>query len=43
MMRYVDGQSLAQVAEATGLTVNTVSKQVTRGLQRLRMILKEPP
>ena len=41
MLRYYDGQSVAAVAQITGRSVGTVTKQISRGLARLRTRLKE--
>ena len=36
VLRYVDGRSVREVAEATGKSVGTVTKQLSRAVQRLR-------
>jgi RNA polymerase sigma-70 factor (ECF subfamily) len=36
VMRYVDGRSMKEIADATGRPVGTVTKQLSRAVQRLR-------
>lgn len=43
VLRYVDGHSVREIAEATGKPVGTIKKQLSRALQRLRRWLKEVP
>ena len=43
VMRYVDGQSVKEIAQSTGSPVGTVTKQLSRGLQRLRDWLQVKP
>jgi RNA polymerase sigma-70 factor (ECF subfamily) len=40
VLRYVDGLSVQQVSDTTGSPVNTVTKQISRAVQRLRSWLK---
>ncbi len=40
-LRYLDGLSVRDVAEATGRPVGTVTKQLSRAVQRLRDLLIE--
>lgn len=40
-LRYMDGLSVRDVAEATGRPVGTVTKQLSRAVQRLRDLLFE--
>ena len=41
VMRYVDGLSVKEIAEATGRPVGTVTKQLSRAIERLRNWLIE--
>ena len=41
VLRYVDGRSVAEIAAACGRPVGTVTKQLSRALERLRLILTE--
>jgi RNA polymerase sigma-70 factor (ECF subfamily) len=41
VLRYFDGHSVAEVAEALGRPVGTVTKQLSRALERLKASLKE--
>jgi RNA polymerase sigma-70 factor (ECF subfamily) len=41
VMRYVDGRSVKEIADATGRPVGTVTKQLSRAIQRLRNWLAE--
>ena len=41
MLRYFDGRTVAEVAEMTGYSVGTVTKQISRALKRLRKYLKD--
>jgi RNA polymerase sigma-70 factor, ECF subfamily len=41
VLRYVDGRSVAEIAAACGRPVGTVTKQLSRALERLRLTLKE--
>ena len=41
VMRYVDGRSMKEIAEATGRPVGTITKQLSRALERLREWLVE--
>jgi len=43
VLRYVDGQSVREIADSTGKPVGTIKKQITRALQRLRQWLREVP
>ena len=36
VMRYVDGLSVKEIAEATGRPVGTITKQISRAIERLR-------
>ncbi len=36
VMRYVDGLSINEIAEATGRPVGTITKQISRAIERLR-------
>jgi len=36
VLRYVDGRSLKEIADATGRPVGTITKQLSRAIQRLR-------
>lgn len=40
VMRYVDGLSVSEIAEATGESQNAISVRIHRGLRRLREILE---
>jgi RNA polymerase sigma-70 factor (ECF subfamily) len=40
-LRYFDARSIAEVAELTGRPVGTVTKQLSRAIARLTLILKE--
>jgi len=40
-MRYVYGRSVKEIADATGRPVGTVTKQLSRAIQRLRNWLAE--
>jgi RNA polymerase sigma-70 factor (ECF subfamily) len=40
-MRYVDGQSVQEIADSTGRPVGTVTKQLSRAIERLRKWLVE--
>jgi RNA polymerase sigma-70 factor (ECF subfamily) len=39
VLRYLDGYSVIEVAEALGRPLNTVTKQLSRGIARLKSIL----
>ena len=41
MLRYFDGYSVKEVAEITGRSVGTVTKQLSRAHRRLRVLLGE--
>jgi RNA polymerase sigma-70 factor (ECF subfamily) len=41
VMRYVDGRSVQEIADATGRPVGTVTKQLSRAVERLRHWLVE--
>ena len=41
VMRYVDGRSVQEIADLTGRPVGTVTKQLSRAIQRLRHWLVE--
>ncbi len=41
VMRYVDGRSIKEIAEATGRPVGTITKQLSRAIERLRNWLVE--
>ena len=41
MLRYFDSQPVGSIAEITGRSVGTVTKQITRALRRLRKLLGE--
>jgi RNA polymerase sigma-70 factor (ECF subfamily) len=41
VMRYVDGRSMKEIAESTGRPVGTVTKQLSRAVERLREWLVE--
>jgi RNA polymerase sigma-70 factor, ECF subfamily len=41
VLRYVDGRSVAEIAAASGRPVGTVTKQLSRALERLRLTLTE--
>jgi RNA polymerase sigma-70 factor, ECF subfamily len=41
VLRYVDGRSVAEIAAACGRPVGTVTKQLSRALERLRLTLTE--
>jgi RNA polymerase sigma-70 factor (ECF subfamily) len=41
VLRYIDGRSVAEIAEACGRPVGTVTKQLSRALGRLKETLKE--
>jgi RNA polymerase sigma-70 factor (ECF subfamily) len=41
VLRYVDGRSVAEIAAACGRPVGTVTKQLSRALDRLRLTLTE--
>ena len=43
VMRYVDGRSVKDIADATGRPVGTISKQLSRAIERLRGRLAEVP
>ena len=43
MLHYLDGHSVRDVAEITGLAVGTITKQLTRGRERLRRLLEATP
>jgi RNA polymerase sigma-70 factor, ECF subfamily len=43
VMRYVDGRSINDIADATGRPVGTISKQLSRAIERLRGRLVETP
>jgi RNA polymerase sigma-70 factor, ECF subfamily len=43
LLRYIDQQPIAAIAAITGLSSGTVTKQISRALARLRMLVKEPP
>ena len=40
-MRYLDGHSVTEIARLTGRPVGTVTKQLSRAVERLKSILKE--
>lgn len=40
-LRYVDGYDVVRIAEITGRPIGTVTKQLSRSVQRLRSILVE--
>ena len=40
-LRYFDGHSVAEVAALAGRPVGTVTKQLSRALERLKLILRE--
>jgi DNA-directed RNA polymerase specialized sigma24 family protein len=42
VLRHVDGLSVAETAEALGRPEGTIKAQVSRGLERLRVLLAEP-
>ncbi len=41
VLRYIDGHSVAKIAELTGKPLGTVTKQLSRAIQRLRAWLVE--
>jgi RNA polymerase sigma-70 factor (ECF subfamily) len=41
VMRYVDGRSVKDIAELTGRSVGTITKQLSRAIERLRNWLVE--
>ncbi|QDT44497.1 ECF RNA polymerase sigma factor SigW [Gimesia alba] len=41
LLRYVDGHSVRVIAELTGRPVGTVTKQLSRALERLQKILRK--
>jgi RNA polymerase sigma-70 factor (ECF subfamily) len=41
VLRYFDGHSVAEVAAMAGRPVGTVTKQLSRALERLKLILRE--
>ncbi|MGH7139975.1 MAG: RNA polymerase sigma factor [Pirellulales bacterium] len=41
VLRYFDGHSVADIARLTGRPVGTVTKQLSRALERLRSVLQE--
>ena len=41
VMRYVDGRSIQEIADSTGRPVGTITKQLSRAIQRLRDWLVE--
>ena len=41
VMRYVDGLSVKEIAELTGRPVGTITKQLSRAIERLRNWLVE--
>ena len=41
VLRYIDGHSVAEIAELTGKPLGTVTKQLSRAIQRLRAWLVE--
>ncbi len=41
ILRYINGRSVAEIAAACGRPVGTVTKQLSRALERLRLTLKE--
>jgi len=43
VMRHVDGRSIREIAEATGRPVGTITKQLSRAMERLRKWLVEAP
>jgi len=43
VMRYVDGRSINEIADATGRPVGTISKQLSRAIERMRGRLVETP
>jgi len=43
VFHYLDGYSATEVAAMTGRPVGTVTKQISRGLDRLRQWLAEVP
>jgi RNA polymerase sigma-70 factor (ECF subfamily) len=40
-MRYVDGRSVKEIADSTGRPVGTITKQLSRAIERLRHWLVE--
>ena len=43
ILHYLDGRPVAEVAELTGRPVGTVTKQLSRAIERLKSILAEVP
>jgi RNA polymerase sigma-70 factor, ECF subfamily len=43
VLRYVDGHSIQAIADTTGKPVGTITKQLSRALERLRKSLREVP
>jgi RNA polymerase sigma-70 factor (ECF subfamily) len=43
VLRYVDGNSIQEIADATGRPTGTIKKQLSRALARLRKWLTEVP
>jgi RNA polymerase sigma-70 factor (ECF subfamily) len=43
VLRYVDGHTVGEIARLTGKPLGTVTKQLSRGIQRLRTWLLEAP
>jgi RNA polymerase sigma-70 factor, ECF subfamily len=41
-MRYVDGRTVREIAEATGRPEGTITKQLSRAIERLRHWLLLP-
>jgi RNA polymerase sigma-70 factor (ECF subfamily) len=41
VLRYIDGHSVAEIAELTGKPLGTVTKQLSRAIHRLRTWLVE--
>lgn len=41
VMRYVDGRSVKEIVESTGRPIGTITKQLSRGIERLRGWLLE--
>jgi DNA-directed RNA polymerase specialized sigma24 family protein len=43
VLRYVDGHSVKEIADTTGRQTETIKKQLSRALARLRKWLAEVP
>ena len=43
VLRYIDGHSVQAIADTTGKPVGTITKQLSRALERLRKSLREVP